>query len=204
MQQERFVHEYLATSPLNATLAYQRAGYKATGQAARTAAARLLKQPAIQAAIAALRAKDAAKFEVTRERVIEEYAKLAFFDPRKFYNEDGSLKLPTELADAEAAALVSFKVDEEYDAPPPDQELEGQPHGGALKRQRAKTVAVGRTVEVRYSKKREALDSLVNLMGWKKEEKPLGTAENPLTMVVKEMQGRKSALTPVVDTDRDE
>lgn len=204
MQQERFVHEYLAETPRNATAAYARAGYRATGQAARTAAARLLKQPAIQAAITAIREKDAAKFEVSRERVLEEYAKLAFFDPRKYYNEDGSLKLPTELGDAEAAALIGLDVEEEYIGDEPETEMEGQPHGGALKRQHAKTLAVGRTVKIRYSKKREALDSIVNLMGWKKEPAQLGTPENPLTMIVQDMKGRRSTLSPVATSTDDD
>lgn len=205
MQQERFVHEYLAETPHNATAAYARAGYMATGQAARTAAARLLKQPAIQAAIAELRARDAAKFEVTRARVLEEYAKIAFADPRKFFRDDGTLKHPTELDDATAAALQQFEVEEEYIADEPETELEGQPHGGALKRQHGKTLAVGRTAKIKWSDKRSALDSIVNLMGWKKEEKnPLGSPENPITMVVKEMQGRKSALIPVAVHEDDE
>jgi len=205
MQQERFVHEYLAELPHNATAAYARAGYTATGSAARTAAARLLKQPAIQAAIATIRAKDAAKFEVTRERVLEEYAKLAFVDPRKYFRDDGSLKHPTEMDEASAAALQQFEVEEEYIGDEPDTDLEGQPHGGALKRQHAKTLAVGRTAKIKWSDKKSALDSIVNLMGWKKEEKsPLGTAENPLTMIVKDMQGRRSALTPVATDEDDE
>ncbi|AYO76445.1 terminase small subunit [Sphingobium yanoikuyae] len=201
MQQERFVHEYLAETPHNATAAYARAGYKAVGQAARTAAARLLKQPAIQAAIAEIRAKDAAKFEVTRERVLEEYAKLAFFDPRKFYNDDGTLKLPTELGDAEAAALTGYDVEEEFIGDEPDVEMEDQAHGGKLKRQHAKTLAVGRTVKIKYQRKKDALDSIVNLMGWKKEPAQLGTPENPLTMVMRDLQGRAIGFTPVDHAD---
>jgi phage terminase small subunit len=207
IMQERFVHEYLATTPHNATAAYARAGYQATGQAARTAAARLLKQPAIQAAIATLREKDAAKFEITRERVLEEYAKLAFVDPRKFFGEDGTLKHPTELDDGTAAALVQFEIEEEFIGDEPDTELEAQPHGGGLKRQHAKTLAIGRTAKIKWSGKKEALDSIVNLMGWKKEPAPLGTPENPLTMIVQDLQGRRSALTPLsapLDDDDDE
>ena len=196
MMQERFVHEYLAVTPHNATAAYARAGYRATGPAARVAAARLLKQPAIQAAIAALRDKDAAKFEITRERVLEEYAKIAFADPRKFFHTDGTLKHPTELDDATAGALQQFEVEEEYIADEPDVDMEAQAHGGQLKRQHAKTLAVGRTAKIKWSDKRAALDSIVKLMGFAKEEKPLGTQENPLRMIVEDMQGRQSALTP--------
>lgn len=204
MQQERFVHEYLAETPHNATSAYVRAGYRPRGNAASSAAARLLKQPQVQAAIAAIRAKDAAKFEVTRERVLEEYAKIAFADPRKFFREDGTLKHPTELDDRTAAALQQFEVEEEFINDEPDVEMEDQPHGGKLKRAQARTLAVGRTAKIKWSDKRGALDSIVNLMGWKKEEKPSGTQENPLFMIVKDMQGRNSALNPVETADEDD
>lgn len=202
MQQERFVHEYLAETPPNATAAYARAGYKANGQAARVAASRLLKQPAVQAAIAAVRENDAAKFEVTRERVLQEYAKLAFVDPRNFFDEDGGLKHPKDMDAATAAALSQFEIEEEYADIGPHVELEGQPHGGSLKRARGRRIEIGRTAKIKWGDKKAALDSITNLMGWKKEEKaPLGTAENPLTMIVQDMQNRRSALTPSIDPD---
>jgi phage terminase small subunit len=205
MQQERFVHEYLAEIPHNATAAYARAGYRTTGQAARAASSRLLKQPAIQAAIAAIRAKDAEKFEVTRERVLQEYAKIAFADPRRFFAEDGTLKHPSQLDDATAAALEQFEVEEEYIGEAPDTELEGQPHGGALKRSHARTLAIGRTAKIKWSSKRAALDSIVKLMGYAKDETPVGTEENPVHMILRDMQGRRSALTPVeIEEDPDE
>ena len=53
---ERFVLEYLA-EPQSAAAAYSRAGYKAQGDAARTAAARLLKHPAVGAGLEAARAE---------------------------------------------------------------------------------------------------------------------------------------------------
>lgn len=198
------MNEYLATAPLNATLAYTRAGYAATGQKASNAASRLLKQPAIQAAIAQVRARDAQKFEITRERVMAEYAKLAFNDPRAYFDENGDLKHPSMLDDASAAALVQFEVEEEYEDAPADEELEGQPHGGALKRRSARRIACGRTAKIKWADKRGALDSIVRMMGWGNGENPLGTPENPLTMIVKDLQGRSSALTPVASLDDDE
>ena len=203
-QQERFVQEYLAETPYNATAAYIRAGYRATGQAARTAAARLLKQPAIQQAIADARARSASKFEITRERVLEEYAKLAFFDPRNFYNTDGSLKLPTELDDATAAALIGYEVDALVDDAPPEEELEDQPTGGKLRRKRTPKAVIGKTVKITYVKKKDALDSIVNLMGWKKEPPEKGTPDNPLHMIIHGMQGRKRALTPTATPDAED
>lgn len=40
--------------------------------------------------------------------VLDELAKIAFFDPRKLFNEDGSMKDVQELDDDTAAALVSM------------------------------------------------------------------------------------------------
>lgn len=191
----RFVHEYLA-DPSSATAAYKRAGFSADGAAARAAAARLLKSPAVKAAIQAARAADAAKYEITRERVLAEYAKLAFTDPRKFFRDDGTLKHPAELDDATAGALQQFEVEEEYIGDDPDVELEPQPHGGGLKRAHAKTLAIGRTAKIKWHDKKGALDSIVKMMGYAKEENPLGTPENPVRMIVEQMQGRQSALTP--------
>lgn len=207
MRRERFIQEYLADPEHNATAAYMRAGYTGTGQAARTAAARLLRHPEVKAAIAAERERVARKFEVTRERVLAEYAKLAFLDPRKFFREDGTLKHPTELDDGTAAGLHQFEIEEEYGEETPAVEMEGQPHGGALKRQHAKTLAIGRTAKIKWSDKKAALDSIVKMMGYAKDESALGTAENPLTMIVRDMNGRQSALVPAaqfVDDGDDE
>ncbi|MCE7797867.1 terminase small subunit [Sphingobium sufflavum] len=201
MQQERFVHEYLSDPELNATAAYARAGYRASGQAARTAASRLLRQPAVKAAIAAIRAKDAAKFEITRERVMQQYAYLAFSDPRQFFNEDGTFKNVTEMDYGTAVSLTRFKIREEFDGVPAKEELEGQPHGGALKRRQATDAATGQVVEIAWHDQKSALDSIVRLQGWLKEGKPDGSEGNPLHMIVQDMQGRGSALTPASTCD---
>lgn len=202
--EERFCHEYLSVTPNNITEAYRRAGYTCSGSAARAAASRLFKRPSIQAAIKAMRAADARKYEITRERVLNEYAKLAFTDPRNFFREDGSLKHPTELDDMTAGALTQFEVEEEYIGDEPDQELEAQPNGGALKRQHAKTLAIGRTAKIKWSEKRAALDAITRIMGYDKEQNPAGTAENPFHMIVRDLQGRSSALTPTASADEDD
>lgn len=77
-KQQRFAEEYLID--LNATQAAIRAGYSENG--AGQSAFNLLKKPEIQALIEKLRAKTSVKLEVTRERVINELAKIAFSDIR--------------------------------------------------------------------------------------------------------------------------
>lgn len=102
---ERFCREYVIDG--NATQAYIRAGYSAKG--ASQSAEKLLRKTEVSARIAALRAKVTDKLEITAERVLREAARLAFTDPRKFFNADGSLKPITELDDDTAAALASFE-----------------------------------------------------------------------------------------------
>lgn len=104
-RRERFCREYVIDG--NATQAYIRAGYSAKG--AGQSAERLLRNAEIAARVAELQAKVADKLEITAERVLREVARLAFSDPRKFFNPDGSLKPITELDDDTAAALASFE-----------------------------------------------------------------------------------------------
>ena len=86
-KQERFVEEYLVD--LNATQAAIRAGYsKSTSY---SIGQRLLKNVDIQKAITAAREKQQRRVEITADRVLEEYAKIAFFDPRKLFTADGGL-----------------------------------------------------------------------------------------------------------------
>ncbi len=76
-KQRRFVDEYLID--LNATQAATRAGYSA--DTARQMGSENLSKPDVADAIAARRAVLAAKIEVTQERIVEEFARMAFYDP---------------------------------------------------------------------------------------------------------------------------
>lgn len=78
-KQQRFVEEYLID--LNATAAYRRAGYEAEGNAAEVNAARLLRNAQVADAIASRRAILSDKVEVTQERIVAEFSRMAFYDP---------------------------------------------------------------------------------------------------------------------------
>ncbi len=104
-RQRRFVEEYLVD--LNATAAAKRAGY--TARSAKDHGYRLLKNPAVAAAVAKAQAKRAARTRVSADRVVTELAKVAFGDPRRLlsWGPDGVvLRDSSELTEAEAA-LVS-------------------------------------------------------------------------------------------------
>lgn len=101
-KQERFVQEYLID--LNATQAAIRAGYSV--KTAKSIGQENLTKPYMQAAIGAAQQKRANRTEVTQDRVLQELARIAFFDLRTLYREDGSLKAMHEL-DADAAAVLA-------------------------------------------------------------------------------------------------
>lgn len=131
-----------------------------TEKSARTLASRMLAKVNVQDAIAAERAKTAAKLGLTRERALAEYAKLAFFDMRQAYHESGALKLPHELDEDTAAAIAGYET----------VELDG---GG-------KDAPPLQVRKVKWTDKRAALDSIMKAQGWNKSD--VGTADNPLVI----------------------
>lgn len=105
-KQRQFVAEYLID--LNATKAAIRAGYSV-----KTACAignENLRKPQIAAAIALAQAKREERTGITQDRVLQELARIAFFDIRTLYNEDGTLKRPSDLSDDAAAVLAGIDV----------------------------------------------------------------------------------------------
>jgi phage terminase small subunit len=107
-KQQLFVREYLVD--LNATQAAIRAGYseRTAGQMGFD----LLKNPQVAAAIQSGMDKRAAKVEITAERVLQEIARLAFFDPSKLYDEHGRPKPVHELDEDTRRAIAGVEIDE--------------------------------------------------------------------------------------------
>jgi len=105
-KQAQFVAEYLID--LNATQAAVRAGY--SNKTAAEQASRLLINVNVAEAIeSAMKAREV-RTEITQDRVLQELARIAFFDLRKLYREDGSLKAMHELDDDAAAVLSGVDV----------------------------------------------------------------------------------------------
>ena len=84
---------------------------------------------------------------VTVERVMAEYAKLGFFDPRKLFNPDGKPKDITELDDETAACLAGLDVQEVYEGYGEDREF------------------VGYVKKYKLADKKSALDSIARCLG---------------------------------------
>lgn len=105
-KQSAFVREYLVD--LNATQAAIRAGYSA--RSASTEGERLLRNAEIAAAVQRGMDKRADKVGITAERVLREIEKLAFFDPRKLFDDDGAPIHVSKLDDDTAAAVAGLDV----------------------------------------------------------------------------------------------
>lgn len=64
----------------------------------------------VQERVQELCQRAAAANQVTVERVVAEFARLAFSSPKALFNQDGSPKRITDLSDDEAAAVAGFEV----------------------------------------------------------------------------------------------
>lgn len=84
-KQQRFVDEYLVD--LNATQAAIRAGYRE--KTAKAQGSRLLTKVDIATAIQKRREELQQNANVTVERIIQEYARIAFLDPANIFGPDG-------------------------------------------------------------------------------------------------------------------
>lgn len=110
-KQELFIAEYLLDG--NATRAAIAAGY--SPDTAKEMGYENLTKPHIASEIAKRHQKRCQRLEVDADRVLQELAKLAFFDPRSFYHPDGRLKEPQELDDHTAMALAGLEIEEAYE-----------------------------------------------------------------------------------------
>ncbi|NJR40389.1 MAG: terminase small subunit [Leptolyngbyaceae cyanobacterium CSU_1_4] len=106
--QKRFSEEYVID--LNASAAYQRAGYKCKdSDIARAAASRLLANVNVASYVQELRSRRSLSTGITAERVLKELGRLAFSDIRSVMEFSGSgitLKHSQELDDDAAAAIA--------------------------------------------------------------------------------------------------
>ncbi len=103
-KQERFVEEYLVD--LNAARAARRAGY---GVRAAANGYRLLQSPEVASAVAAAKRARALRAEISADRVLAEYARIAFADISRFaqFGPDGvTLVDMAALSPAETAAIA--------------------------------------------------------------------------------------------------
>ena len=113
-KQANFADEYLVD--FNAVRAYRAAypGCKSDNTAG-VEGHRLLKKPKIADYIQKRMQDRQVRTEITQDRVLREYAKLGFFDPRKLFNADGSPREIADLDDDTAAAIAGLDIAEIYE-----------------------------------------------------------------------------------------
>ncbi len=171
-KQAAFVEEYAIDR--NATQAAIRAGY--SKRAARQIGDENMSNPAVAAAIAEARADRSKRTGITADRVLHELARIAFFDIRKAFHEDGAMKPLSELDDDTAAAIAGIEVVNQFE--------DGE--------------NVGTLKKIKIADKLVALDKLARHLGMFNDKLTLaGDAENPLVMLLRRVQG--SAIKPVIE-----
>lgn len=144
-----FVRQYLVD--LCAAKAAVRAGY--SKRRAGPTGTRLMQDHGIQKAIAEAMAERSKRTQITQDMVLAEYAKLAFLDPRRFFDESGNLidvhKLPADVAAALGAMDVTVeKVGEDE---------EGKPRFAMIRK-------------IKFADKKGALDSVARCLGMFKDK----------------------------------
>ncbi len=158
--QERFKNNIL--KGMNQTDAYLAAGYKCTRSAARRNAARLMTNADILTAIIAGQKRAADAAEITQERILREYAKIAFLDPTLLYDGNGHLKEVHKLDKAVAAAIGGMDI---------------------LKRE-TKNGNIEITKKIKLIDKKGALDSLARVKGMFNDKLNLGLSAETLNAIL--------------------
>jgi phage terminase small subunit len=105
-KQQRFVDEYLID--LNATQAAIRAGYST--KTAADIGRQLLRKTPVAEQIQSAQAERAERTHITQDRVLQELARIAFFDPRKLFTNSGK---PIDIQDLDedvAAVLAGLDI----------------------------------------------------------------------------------------------
>ena len=139
----KFIQEYLVD--MNATQAAIRSGYSA--KRADAIGYDLLRITEVQEALAIARQELSAKTGVTPEKVIEGFARGAFFDLADLYDKNGYLKNVHEIPEKARVALAGIEVEELFEG-----RGESREH-------------IGRVRKVKLSSRHQNLDSLAKHFG---------------------------------------
>lgn len=179
-KQKRFAEEYLID--MNATAAAKRAGY--SSKTSRAIGMENLTKPDIRKYIQERQKVLQDKLQITQERVLQEYARIAFFDIRKIYSDDNTLVSIKDMSDDVAACLSGVEVDEIFSGVGKDREI------------------IGNTTKVKLANKIAALDSLGKHLGLfskdneqKKTETPPPFTNEQVNRLIDEMRKNKSTTS---------
>lgn len=110
MRQRIFCEKYVQLN-WNQTQAAIAAGYSV--KCAPQQAQYLLKNPQVQKYLELIKEDLGVRLGITRERIAQELAKTAFFDPKKLYDDNGDLKQFSEIDDDTAGAINNVEIVED-------------------------------------------------------------------------------------------
>lgn len=147
--QIKFANEWLID--FNATRAAIAAGY--SENTATEQGSRLLTNVKVMEYLADKQSKLAIKHNMTLDIVVSEYKKIALFDIRKCFDENGDLIPIHELDDDTAGGIAGIEVYEEKGS--------GE----------EETFTSAKTKKIKISDKRAALDSICKVLGYNAPEK---------------------------------
>jgi len=111
INQEKFAQEYVLTG--NASEAYRRAYPKSLKWKDKTVysrASEMLANGNVSGRVNELRGEVKEKFDISAERLLLEQSRIALFDFRKLFDENGNLISPKDMPEEVAAAVSSVKV----------------------------------------------------------------------------------------------
>ncbi|MBC7866249.1 MAG: terminase small subunit [Gloeobacteraceae cyanobacterium ES-bin-316] len=143
--------QYYVEKPVASDAAI-RAGYPI--KSARATGSGLLTYPNIRKRIKSLQAELFAKIGINQERVLGDLVKLAQFDIRELYNEDGSFKLMSELTREQAMMITGIETEE----------LTAGTGNG-------ERITLGFLKKVKFLDRLAAIEKLVKVAGWNAPEK---------------------------------
>lgn len=148
-KEEAFCQSYLID--FNGARAARAAGYSV--DSAKEIAHENLTKLHIQARIFELRQQTGKAFNITRERIAQELARIAFSDVRNVFDENGALKPPGEWPDDIVCAIAGIETDDLYEGAGKDR------------------IKIGLTRKVKIWEKTKAIEALNRMMGYNEPDK---------------------------------
>lgn len=142
-REKLFIINYIENK--NATQAAIKAGY--SEKTAHQTGYELLKKPEIRAIVEEALEAQLYSYGMNKYRLVQEYLRIGYFDPRKLFYEDGKPIPICDLDDDTAAALAGLDIQEVYEGFGEDRKF------------------VGYTKKYKLSDKKGALDSVAKIMG---------------------------------------
>lgn len=156
-KQSKFVAEYLANG-MNATKAAISAGYSEKG--AEVTGSQLLRNPKVKAKVEGKVTKVMDKLDLSAEKTLEYVARLAFFDPKDLFEDDGSLKMIGDIPAHTRSVIAGLEVSEIFDGSQGEQKH-----------------AIGLMKKVKLSDRRGALDMLMRYHSLYKDKVEVNVSE---------------------------